>query len=95
MPRPIPSYEKKQRGCKYCNDVQMIAFSKETRTVCPFDECPYAVLDKYNTYEEFMESEDSKILVNEFFSTVAVVYNFSMPRTPKKLYSEGNSRVNL
>jgi hypothetical protein len=67
----------------------------QNQTACPFAECPFQVLDKYRTYEEFMASEDSKILVNEFFSTVASVYDLSMPRTPKKLFSDGDSRMHL
>jgi hypothetical protein len=31
------------------------------RTTCPHAKCPYTVLDKYDTYEAFMESDDSKI----------------------------------
>ena len=94
--RPVPSFEKKQRGCQYCQDMQVKKFRSETRTACPFLECPYTVLDKYNTYEEFMASEDSKILVQNFFATVATVYEFSAnPAKTKCLFSDGSSRCFL
>ena len=51
--------------------------NRRMMTACPWDKCPFTVLDKYNTYEEFMASDDSKILVNEFFATVATVYEMS------------------
>lgn len=95
--RLVSFQEKKQRGCVYCIHMQIENFGKGKglRTACPLDECPYTVLDKYKSYEEFMASEDSKILVNEFFATIAAVYDFSMPKTPKKLYSDGDSRMHL
>ena len=95
MKRLVPFYEKKQRGCLYCKNMVTENFGQGLRTACPFEECPYTVLDNYKTYEEFMASKDSKILVDEFFSTVAAVYAFSMQKTPKKLFSEGDSRVHL
>ena len=89
-------YEKKQRGCKYCLHVQIAPYSGTTRTTCPFLECPYTVLDKYNTYEEFLASEDSKILVNEFFATVATVYELSAnPAKTKSIFSDGSSKCFL
>lgn len=96
--RIIPFYEKKKRGCLYCLHVQ----SKKTKfgggdshTACPFDECPYTVLEKYESYEEFMKSEDSKILVNEFFSTVASCYELQSRMTPNRSFSDGDRRVGL
>ncbi len=95
--RLVPYYEKKQRGCQYCANVEIVegGRSKGSRTCCPFDECPYAVLDKYKTYEEFMKSEDSKILVNEFFSTVASCYELQSRMTPNRSFSDGDSRVGI
>lgn len=94
--RPVPLYEKKQRGCQYCKDVEKENFGKGLCTACPFEECPYTVLDKYKTYEEFMASEDSKILVTEFFKTVATVYELSAnPSKTKCLFSDGDSRIGL
>ena len=94
--RPVLYLEKNQRGCKYCLHMKNVPYSGTTRTLCPFLECPYTVLDKYNTYEEFMASEDSKILVNEFFATVATVYELSAnPAKTKCLFSDGSSRCFL
>lgn len=96
--RVVPFFEKKQRGCQYCMHVtkcQNEFSSHDSRTGCPFDECPYSVLDKYRTYEEFMASEDARILVTEFFSTVASVYELGSAATSKKIFSDGDSRVNL
>lgn len=94
--RCVPFYEKKQRGCQYCQNMQKENFGEGLRTACPFDECPYTVLDKYKTYEEFMASEDSKILVNEFFKTVATVYEFSAsPCKTKILFSDGDGRIGI
>jgi hypothetical protein len=31
------------------------------RVKCPHEECPYEVLDKYETYEDYLKSKDSKI----------------------------------
>jgi hypothetical protein len=92
----VPGYEKKQRGCQYCQDMKVKRFNGDTRTACPFIECPYTVLDKYKIYEEFMASEDSKILVNEFFKTVATVYELSSkPCKTKCLFSDGDARIGL
>ena len=96
MARVVPCYEKKQRGCLYCIHSTRQISRGENRTGCPFEECPYTVLDKYNTYEEFMASEDSKILVNEFFKTVATVYEFSAnPCKTKVLFSDGDGRIGI
>ena len=96
MSRLVPLYEKKQHGCQYCQNMQTENFGQGLRTACPFEECPYTVLDKYNTYEEFMASEDSKILVNEFFHTVATVYELSSsPAKTKCLFSDGDARVGI
>lgn len=94
--RRVPYYEKKQRGCLYCLNVIPQRCRGQNYTSCPFEECPYTVLDKYKTYEEFMASEDSKILVNEFFKTVATVYEFSAsPCKTKVLFSDGDGRVGI
>lgn len=93
MPRIMPMYESRQRGCKYCLHVTKGRCKGNNQTACPFEECPFHVLDKYKTYEEFMASEDSKILVNEFFHTVATVYELSAnPSKTKCLFSDGDVR---
>ena len=94
--RIVRMYENKQRGCKYCTHVSQKKQGYATLTACPFDECPYKVLDKYDTYEEFMASEDSMILVAEFFQTVADCYILSsaVRKTPK-MCSDGDFKINL
>ena len=94
--RRVPGFEVKQRGCQYCLHRKLSNNHEATRTACPWNECPYTVLDKYKTYEEFMESEDSKILVNEFFASVATVYELSAnPTKTKCLFSDGSSKCFL
>ena len=67
-----------------------------TQTSCPHDECPYKVLDKYETYEDYMKSEDSKILVDEFFQTVADCYVLSAHnKKPVSNNSDGDYKVSL
>ena len=96
MLRIVPFYEKKQRGCLYCLNMAPARRRGQNQTACPFDECPYTVLDKYKSYEEFMASEDSKILVTEFFKTVATVYEFSAsPCKTKVLFSDGDGRIGI
>ena len=93
MPRFVSLNENRQRGCRYCLYVSSAKRKGQNQTACPFEECQFAVLDKYNTYEEFMESEDSKILVTEFFKTVATIYELSAnPTRTKCLFSDGNVR---
>ena len=75
--RVIPPFEKKKRGCIYCQDMQLTRNKGVKRCGCPHDECPFNVLDKYDTYEQFMASEDSKIMVDGFFHTVASCYELA------------------
>jgi hypothetical protein len=43
-----------------------------------------------------MASEDSKILVNEFFKTVATIYELSAsPAKTKCLFSDGDGRIGI
>jgi hypothetical protein len=54
------------------------------------------VLDKYESYDAFMESEDSKILVDEYFTNNDWSATLtSNPSTPKKLYSDGDGKVGI
>lgn len=50
--RRITEAEKRKRGCEFCADVH-------ARLKCPYEECPYKVLDKYSTYGQFLKSKDS------------------------------------
>lgn len=95
MMRMIPYFEKKQRGCQYCLHMTLHSMKGDSHTACPFDECPFTVLDKYKTYEEFMKSEDSKILVNEFFQTVASCYELQSRPSANKYFSDGDGRVGI
>ena len=90
----ISNKERKKRGCEYCTESELKRVFKDQRRVCNHEECPYEVLDKYETYEEFMESEDSKIVVNEFFSSTAQCYELAKCNTsPKRLFSDGDQRT--
>lgn len=81
--------ERKQRGCAYCLHVDHEKFNGSTRLTCSFDKCPYQVLEKYKTYEEFMASEDCKILVGEFFQTAASDYGIGNGNAQiMKMFSE-------
>lgn len=61
--RLLTAEEKKQRGCMYCKKVVRKRSTgwRGVRFVCPYAKCPYEVLDKYDAYEKYMKSEDSKI----------------------------------
>lgn len=43
----ITDREIKQRGCEYCID------KGERSRICPYDNCPYTVLDGYKNYAEY------------------------------------------
>lgn len=94
--RVIPVFEKKKRGCQYCLHQKLIRYFSEYRTGCSLPECPYTVLDKYESYEAFMASEDSKILVDEYF--IGGVDWCSLERSsksPKREFSDGDGKVGL
>lgn len=94
--RVIRMAENKQRGCNYCKDVIQRNKGYVTQTSCPHDKCPYKVLDKYETYEDYMKSEDSRIIVDEFFQTVAECYALSAyNKKPVKNGSDGDFRVSM
>lgn len=40
------------------------------RNSCPHKECPYTVLDKYDTYEDYMKSKDCEINIAAFVDAV-------------------------
>lgn len=94
--RVIESAEKKQRGCQYCQHKDNTKIFGDIRTSCPFAECPFHVLDKYETFEEFLASEDSKILVNEFFVSAAGFYELpKSERKSNKVFSDGDAKINI
>jgi len=86
--RTLKLREQKKRGCCYCTEVtKIVDAQKKSHTSCPHEKCPFTVLDKYNSYDEFLASEDSKILVEAFFEPALGKYrleNFS--NTPGKLF---------
>jgi hypothetical protein len=91
--RVVPFHEKKKRGCDYCTDKKVTRDHGCLRTACPHDACPHNALDKYETYEEFMASEDSKILVDGFFHTTASCYELTNGNaTVKQIYGGGGSK---
>lgn len=72
--------ERKKRGCTYCMDMVIITDEDESQHMnCPHEKCPYKVLDKYESYEDFMESEDSKILVDNFFQQAGNCFTVAQP----------------
>lgn len=70
-----------KRGCEWCTDRKR-AKSTDGRMSygCIHSRCPYTVLDKYETYDDFLASEDSKIITPEFFRTVADCYDLAQVR---------------
>ena len=91
--RPMSLREKNKRGCAVCEDMEVHRVFDVVRTCCPHDQCPYHVLDKYDTYEEFMASDDAKILVDGFFQTVPSIYEMSSGNAQvKKIYRDDASR---
>lgn len=94
--RVVPPYEKKKRGCAFCKDMGHTRTGGGLRIGCPHDECPYHVLDKYDSYEQFMASEDSKILVDGFFQTVASCYELQNGNaTVNEIFRGAGSRTNF
>lgn len=97
--RILNGFEKKKRGCIYCADVEQVHHGYHgLRNTCPHDKCPYKVLDKYKTYEQFMASEDSKILVPSFFQADAACYELQRETSSIKDVFRGacsNPRLNF
>lgn len=66
--RELERIEVKKRGCKCCEDVvykwTMKRYGTCTTThrvkapCCPYDECPYKELDKYDTYGEYLDNTE-------------------------------------
>ena len=94
--RVVLKREMKQRGCLYCTEVILKKHGYATQSSCPHNECPFKVLEKYDTYEDYMASEDSRILVPEFFQTIADCYILSScSKKPSKHYSDGDFKVSF
>lgn len=59
--RILKKSERDKRGCNDCANMIRTELGNGVTHTCPYEECPYHELDKYNTYEECLNSEDSKI----------------------------------
>lgn len=94
--RVVPLSEKKKRGCRYCKDMKLTRDFSGIRTGCPHDKCPYHSLDNHESYEEFMESADSRILVQEFFQTMPSVYELANGNAQvRKIFSRSDDELHL
>lgn len=49
----ITDREIKQRGCEYCID------KREKSRICPYDNCPYTVLDGFKNYAEYCRAGEN------------------------------------
>ena len=60
--RVLRKAETTKRGCSYCTDIirERIEKTGGGRSRCPHEECPYKVLDKYDTYEDYMQGDECK-----------------------------------
>lgn len=54
--RIVKVKERRQRGCEYCADAKGKKVIK-----CPYDKCPYKVLDKYDNYYDYLKSNDAML----------------------------------
>lgn len=71
--RQLTRKEIKKRGCEYCLYMQRKKhyikseksnYYRQSR-LCMFEKCPFRELDKYETYEDYLESPDClKMKVN-------------------------------
>ena len=64
--RKLYAAEIEQRGCHYCEN-RVLKWDRSGgfyRSNCPYQRCPYRVLNKYDTYEEYMNSEDCKLQIS-------------------------------
>jgi hypothetical protein len=82
--RFLKKEEKTKRGCAYCADTVKI-YIRSHRLLCPYEECPYTVLDKHDTYEEFMKSKDSTINLGELLGNDGDQRRLTL--SPKRCYS--------
>lgn len=69
--RILNSKEKKKRGCECCTDCKRKKIKAETKYIilfmCSHDSCPYHELDKYDTYDDFLQSEDARLPFDRLF----------------------------
>lgn len=95
--RFLKKFEKKQRGCAYCLDMSVVHDEYDKpHFSCKNSKCPYTILDKYETYDEFLASEDSRIFVPEFFDSVADCYRLAkISNKPQRMFSDGSGTAYL
>jgi hypothetical protein len=65
--RKIHREEQRKRGCFYCADKVTAHVSedgKDIKTHCPHDKCPYEVLDRYESYEDYLKATSKDTLKN-------------------------------
>jgi hypothetical protein len=69
--RLLAAGEKKKRGCEWCAELgkKFDAHRGGMRLACPHRACPYTVLDKYDTYEDFLQSKESGINITALLDT--------------------------
>lgn len=57
---PLAQEVIRKRGCIYCADVVVIEEDEWTlekgQCCCPYDKCPYKVLNKYNSYTAYLRA---------------------------------------
>lgn len=87
----------KQRGCEFCLDYTKARDSEgKPHHSCTHKACPYKVLDKYETYDEFLASKESMILVPQFFEAAnELIRMTNIGRKPVKMFSDVYRRWNL
>ena len=56
MARYIDEKEREKRGCKYCLDGFIMAYTRDL--FCNHRKCPYRELDGYKSYEDFIKECD-------------------------------------
>ena len=95
--RNLKTHTIKKRGCDFCADMVKARDEQgKLHKACTHDKRPYKVLDKYETYDEFLKSEDSRILVAQFFETAANCYTLGrISKKPQKMFSDGDKRTTL
>ena len=87
----------KQRGCDYCLDYTKARdVEGKPHHSCTHKACPYTVLDKYETYDEFLASEESKILVPMFFEAADELFRLAkISKKPLRMLIDRSGRAYL
>lgn len=59
--RLLNKKEVKKRGCIHCTDFKCKRNRYGYFQFCEHNKCPYNELDKYKSYNDFLEAEENKI----------------------------------